>query len=1723
MPLKQRRIVEDADNTWNQQLMAACLTGNLEQAQRVVDHGADPIRARELTPFSFGCKLSPLVAVTLSLVQNIGADNKPLAVDDVKNRLNIVQYLMEKGATLNDLIELPYSTPALFCELGRDNSWSRDHKKADTEHTQQQQQRSHGIFSAGADRKKSLRLVGMDTRDTPNTPQGLSFTQSRKYGTVLHYLVSLKDHVSLFRLLHFTGAVPMALSLAGSDSDLKSASSSEATAPAKMCPVFPFSLLTALQQELEAGHTLDNEEDYIRPQTQSKSSNSPQLSPPSRPSSSSGRSFRQPLSKVLSMSSTMMRTHTSRLQVENDGTVWNPFLMLLPHPVFPTLASHFASVDIKRTQTDEGDSRTLRSTAFLDFSVKTTADNPFNGIPETTRSGKKNRTLNPAHEAPPSAQTTTTHDDSSFIPRTALELASAQCDTMATRLLSFYSVGETSTADSSAATPESDPARTILVNGFQSELARACSTGDLAHVEALLDAGGADGATLTQLSEDGLYTLIHYSVAHRPVLDYLVRRRGLKIDIENAFGESALVSLIRYGTGRNSLNAIKDSPCSYDVAKLASLPPCAVRNYILAPFTLGSNVSQQPRLSTMSVAMTNTRGATHSTAGARQGRSNTPAAVPFSGNAVSHRGDNLRSIVASSNVVHVINSEEMVRMWSFTDRPTAELIQNLVDYGANIHGHIPEVEYPLRYVAYAVEMEEQGRQSASTASAANTNGLSLSKERDGAAGGSSRQSQRNAAKASGNGGGNATLFSGKVAKNSPRSGSRALSPAAGSHGSHRSRAPAGTPGADVNLHPRSSLSEDVARHAMNFHQQLSTFEEEGGSGGGSRDITSGLTSDIPSWSPTGNLQAQTPRDSDSTASLVAARIPLRATPLMHAIFNYHPELIRKFVVEYRVDLMRRDSQGASALHYAAAWCPPGETSVLELFLSPLVNNIQSSNSGVPIDVNAVDMAGRTPLYYATAAGNVTTMKWLLQLGSAVRAGRPDKNGLTPLHVAVRKNHPRAVAVLVRHSAKILEVLSEPALLPGAFGGKGRNEGGMFRSRRRPSFSQRHLPLGASPSSPGLSFLGGGHSKGGSAGSSASLPVLNRPPSVSQLRSLHAAAVPPFETHACVNVEAIDDIESATAMEMAVKHECHPDIVRVLLYEAGASLGRPSGLPTGGSLLHLAVAQNKPIYVQLMLDCYADPDELDDEQCTPLFRALLSLKDANFEEPPQMLVEPTMGEPCTGKEGAASGSLSKFETTLEIISLLLKNGAQPGMQSFITLQTQFHIAAQLGLPPRVFKLLFGDYDKDYNSRANGIYLNSTTSLRRQASDLASMEWKNLSSEALPNTYSADTNVAGSDTASTNAASTRRLQRFGRQYHQQDKFHDGVDRFFSFVSDSHGVNASGGDDIVMPADHSMARLASTGKGPKISYSPDASLIVNDALLITDAQLRTPLHYLCAHADRARQLSVLPTLLRILALPSSDAGSSGAGKYDLRNNNGGCRVFDRELAQAMCRVSDCEGRRPLHAACRAHFVEAVHALLEVDPESVFVVDAHGNTPLHDCVSGNCYGYLDPCIMQSSRDPSGGREEGGGEWGTGDTRAAIEAVIEAVARTVRSCIPHPLEGFPTPPLSSFPEALEGRNQGGWNRREATITSQVKQFLEQSPFFNYGPSRYMPPGSLANKGAANKGADLEYRRSNCVLISDWVAYLNLVDEQGRSALLLAGERGDTVAASALLRVSTKG
>ncbi|KAK5993784.1 Vegetative incompatibility protein HET-E-1 [Cladobotryum mycophilum] len=72
------------------------------------------------------------------------------------------------------------------------------------------------------------------------------------------------------------------------------------------------------------------------------------------------------------------------------------------------------------------------------------------------------------------------------------------------------------------------------------------------------------------------------------------------------------------------------------------------------------------------------------------------------------------------------------------------------------------------------------------------------------------------------------------------------------------------------------------------------------------------------------------------------------------------------------------------------------------------------NRGYDLDINVVDMFGRSPLWHAAATGSCDAIKMLIAYNALVNLS--DDMGRTPLHVACRGGHDEAVAILLQNSA-----------------------------------------------------------------------------------------------------------------------------------------------------------------------------------------------------------------------------------------------------------------------------------------------------------------------------------------------------------------------------------------------------------------------------------------------------------------------------------------------------------------------------------------------------------------------------------------------------------------------------------------------------------------------------------------------------------------------------------
>lgn len=1233
--------------------MAATLRFDIAEAESLIAKGADPVNARESTPFSKGDLLSPLAALMLQGIVS-------------QEALAMAQFLVDNGASLNDWMNLPGSAhfgpqnkgeeaaPRLGTGSGRKTSSEPESRSA----------------SPGRPNSASSKGGAEEEVATEHAPE---------LGTMLHYVVALGDHAHLLKILMVAGV---------------------------QRPALP----QCLMHEVELGILIPPKPVAADERTPSRGARKSRSNSLSRRPSRLGR-FPPP------------EGHAPRSAL--------PALTAVPSPADGLRL--FCKVPDGSGEADGNSDSPLKERRSAES--KEGSENASPVLPSLLTASSDE--LEAREEERPELIFDFSKKSSSGLD--VAEWALEHGDITAARLLTFYGA-------------KIDFQR--LVNGSQTALARACSNGDLPLVERLLDAGD----TLTQISADGRYTLIHYACAHPPVLEYL-SRRGLSLDCENAFGESALISLIRHGFGRNADHAIKETPRMSDAARLAALPYAAVRNYILTPL---------PPL---------VGGFGSKSKGGNRGGKNT-GREPIGG------------VEEQRNT---IGGHEAGTWWSFSLLPTADMIQHLVDCGANIHGVVPPEECDLRYYVFSEEATRSRMAAASQTAPVHT-------------------------------------------------------------GKKRSSL------------PNASVQEEQV---------------------------------------TGVDLAALPFTDDA----VLGRTPVRMTPLMNAIAAYHPELIRKMLVEYHVDVSRRDSAGACCLHYAAV-CP--HPSVLENLLSPAV----LFNSPA-LDTNAIDMAGRTPLHYAVAMGQLDTIKILLSQQN-ILAGKPDVYGLTPLHLAVLANEQKAVELLLGHSDAMLGATSSVALSSSK--GSRRQKAGKNNSMASPN------PRATASTGTGVEYQ-------------------------------------------MVEVEAEDFVDRCTPLEMAIKRHRHAAIVQLLLSEGHATMQRWSGLEDGGSLLHRAVVDNREDYVRILLDNFADPNEPDNEEFTPLYLAV-----------------------------------DQDVPNVELIRSLVNAGAYSYAQSGTNLRTPLHVAAARG-NAEVLGLLFHERASRRNQEGGG----------------------------------------------------------RRRRHSQDRFEEEED-------------IENGRDEDFQAGHSHSGGADS--------HPASPLIPSGFFLTTDSQARTPLHILCAHTRPNKQQRVLPLIQELMKCDAS---------------------------MYMCGVMDAKGRTPLHEACRSNFVEAVQALLSVDPLGVYRVDASGNTPLHDVMytvtatvpppfapENDAVGVFAIGDQSKKRDVADQRSgEGDGEdYSDAERFTRVEEVVSIISDVVLQTVPRQLSGMPL--VSNNLHKLSP---------VLSITTQLKQQKRYRGRWAEGPAR------MTSDSFGTPCEDL--------IIRSLQDYFKLTDKHGRTPLLLAGEQGNTVAAKTIMRLAS--
>ena len=124
------------------------------------------------------------------------------------------------------------------------------------------------------------------------------------------------------------------------------------------------------------------------------------------------------------------------------------------------------------------------------------------------------------------------------------------------------------------------------------------------------------------------------------------------------------------------------------------------------------------------------------------------------------------------------------------------------------------------------------------------------------------------------------------------------------------------------------------------------------------------------------------------------------TPVFCAVKSNNARVLKRLKDEgLRIDARSQYNNGISPLHYAATL---GADSIVDFLIKNGVN------------VNSVDLLGKTPLHYAAAQNNSTVVLELINFGAALNI--KDGKGYTPLDIAKEKNNIGMIRILKRAGA-----------------------------------------------------------------------------------------------------------------------------------------------------------------------------------------------------------------------------------------------------------------------------------------------------------------------------------------------------------------------------------------------------------------------------------------------------------------------------------------------------------------------------------------------------------------------------------------------------------------------------------------------------------------------------------------------------------------------------------
>jgi len=132
---------------------------------------------------------------------------------------------------------------------------------------------------------------------------------------------------------------------------------------------------------------------------------------------------------------------------------------------------------------------------------------------------------------------------------------------------------------------------------------------------------------------------------------------------------------------------------------------------------------------------------------------------------------------------------------------------------------------------------------------------------------------------------------------------------------------------------------------------------------------------------------------------------------MRAAWKGHVEAVRLIIDREKACVLEVDSDGATALHYAALGGDPEASNDRWLSRSSVIYQIARAPLFInpdDIEVEPVDSAGWTPLMIAAAAGHANAVRALIRLGA--RPNFSAAYGKSPLSLAIEGGHEEVVRV-----------------------------------------------------------------------------------------------------------------------------------------------------------------------------------------------------------------------------------------------------------------------------------------------------------------------------------------------------------------------------------------------------------------------------------------------------------------------------------------------------------------------------------------------------------------------------------------------------------------------------------------------------------------------------------------------------------------------------------------